>query len=234
MSEATARDTVQRVLRERIVASELRPGAPLDEKSIAAELGVSRTPVREAIIRLGDEGLVRVYPRMGTFVTRISLERVSTSQFVREAIETASYREAAGRVEAGQRVVIDEILRAQRDAVVAGDTHEFLALDDEFHRTLMSVSGREAAWAQVSAAKVHMDRARTLSLPLPAVLERLLEEHTRIADGLSADDDSGLDALRHHLRAVFRDIGAIRAEHPDYFVDGAQPAPVRAVTTSLG
>lgn len=234
MSTTTARDTVQQVLRSRIVAADLPPGSPVDEKAIAAELGLSRTPVREAIIRLADEGLVQVYPRMGTFVTRISLERVATSQFVREAIETASYAEAVGRATPAQRAAIDEILSAQRDAVAQGDAIGFLPLDDAFHRAVMDVAGRGAAWVQASAAKTHMDRARSLSLPLPEVLQGLLDEHQRIADGLDAADGSGLEALRAHLRRVFSDIRTIRAEHPDYFVDADQPAPVRAVTTSLG
>src|SRR3954468_21043604 len=90
-----ARTRAYAALREAIVAMELPPGARLSENELAARLGVSRTPVREALIRLRDEQLVEIAPQRGTFVTPISVRGVLDAQFVREALECAAVRLAA-------------------------------------------------------------------------------------------------------------------------------------------
>ena len=85
------------LLRDAIVAAQLEPGRQLSENELAALLGVSRTPIREALQRLRDDRLVEIVPQLGTFVTRISENAVADAQFVREALECAAVRGAALR-----------------------------------------------------------------------------------------------------------------------------------------
>lgn len=231
--KASARDVVLGVLRQRIISSELPPGAPVREKDIADELGVSRTPVRESLILLSEEGLVRVYPQLGTFVTPIDPAHVAHSQFVREALETASLAVAFHTATSLDHTEITHILDRQDEAIEHGDLAGFFRLDDDFHERLMVASGHGSAWREVSAAKIHMDRVRRLSLPMPNVLARLAREHRAIASGLrSGDETSALDALHVHLTRVFADIEDIRREHPQHFTSGDE-RPVRTVTTAL-
>ena len=91
----SVRDQTLETLRRRIISLQLPPGEPLSENELAQELGVSRTPVRESLILLREEGLVQVYPQIGSFVSLVDLGRVSEAQFVREAIECASLRDLA-------------------------------------------------------------------------------------------------------------------------------------------
>jgi DNA-binding GntR family transcriptional regulator len=231
--QASARDTVLAVLRQRIVSSELPPGAPVREKDLAQELGVSRTPLRESLIILSGEGLVRVFPQLGTFVTPIDVDRVAHAQFVREALEAASLRVAFDNANSFDHAEIAAILDKQDAAIEARELDRFIRLDDLFHERLMQASGHESAWREVSAAKVHMDRVRKLSLPMPNVLARLVREHRAIADALrTGDRDGGLAALHTHLTGVFDDIENIRAKHPQHFAS-IDARPVRTVTTVL-
>lgn len=231
--KVSARDAVLAVLRERIVSSDLPPGSVIREKELAEELGVSRTPLRESLIILSGEGLVRVFPQLGTFVTPIDVERVAHAQFVREALESASLRLAFDSASAVDHAEISAILDEQDAAIEAQDLVGFIRLDDRFHERLMQASGHAAAWREVSAAKVHMDRVRRLSLPLPNVLARLAREHRAVADALRAGDrESGIAALHTHLTGVFADIEDIRREYPQHFAS-SDARPVRTVTTTL-
>jgi DNA-binding GntR family transcriptional regulator len=232
--KASARDLVHATLRQQIISCQLTPGSPLSEKEIAAELGVSRTPVREAIILLVEEGLVQVFPQLGTFVTRIALDRVSDSQFVREALESASLGEAFERVTPDDVQGLHALLDEQDAAISRLDHTAFFELDDAFHRQIMVIAGRESVWRQVSAAKGHMDRARRLSLPLPNVFARLLREHRLIAESLGVrDQEAGIDTLRTHLRGVFTDFNEIQSLKPEYFAETKNDRPVRRLITTL-
>src|ERR687894_38551 len=100
-------------MRDAIVRVDLAPGQRLSENELAGQLGVSRTPVREALARLRDERLVAVVPQLGTFVTRISTGAVGDAQFVREALECAAIREAAVRAGDADVAALEEIVRRQ-------------------------------------------------------------------------------------------------------------------------
>jgi DNA-binding GntR family transcriptional regulator len=218
------RQLVHELLRARIVGLDLPPGAALSENELAAELGVSRTPVRESLILLAEEGLVDVYPQLGTFVSRIRERDVASAQFVREALELAALRD--GVALAGERDVLElrALLAAQSDAERHGDPEEFFRLDEEFHARLMTAAGHAEAWSVVGHAKAHLDRARRLSLPLEDQLPLLIRQHTDVVDALAHRDAEGADAaLRVHLRQVFADVGTIREQHPEFFSDGDVP-----------
>ncbi|WP_448320068.1 GntR family transcriptional regulator [Streptomyces sp. CO7] len=221
------RQLVYELLRARIVGLELSPGAALSENDLAAELGVSRTPVRESLILLGEEGLVDVYPQLGTFVSRIRPQAVASAQFVREALELAALRD--GVAQATERDVLElrALLAGQAEADRRGDPETFFRLDEEFHARLMAVGGHGDAWSVVGHAKAHLDRARRLSLPLEDRITLLVQQHTDVVDALERGDEGGADsALRGHLRQVFADVETIRDRHPELF-DGEDSAPPR-------
>src|SRR3954465_11416261 len=111
-----ARDQVYDRLRASIVTAELEPGRQLSENELAGRLGVSRTPVREALVRLRDDRLVEIVPQLGTFVAPISDRAVGDAQFVREALECAALRAAAPRVTAEDLDALEQNLAAQERA----------------------------------------------------------------------------------------------------------------------
>ncbi|MFC6355062.1 GntR family transcriptional regulator [Luethyella okanaganae] len=227
------RDRTLQLLRARIISLELAPGASLSENELAAELGISRTPVRESLILLREEGLIQVFPQLGTFVSRVDPGRVAQAQFVREAIECASLREAE-TVDPESLQALQANIREQHAANEAGDIDGFFALDEEFHRRLLRATGHESAWNTVNAAKAHLDRARRLSLIDARPVSSLIEQHARIVDALSEQDTTNaVESLRAHLRAVFDDVERIRQRSPELFSDGGGLRPVRRTLTVL-
>lgn len=166
-AKESVRVRVHALLRSRITSLELLPGTPLSENELATELDVSRTPVREALILLGEESLVDVFPKLGTFVSRISVDAVLEAQFMREALELAALREAVERADAEDIAALRAILDAQRAALTTADPDAFFEQDEAFHRRLMEASGYRTLWRTVTTAKAHLDRARRLSLPSP-------------------------------------------------------------------
>ncbi|WP_166024222.1 GntR family transcriptional regulator [Streptomyces chilikensis] len=218
---------VYEFLRARIAGLELRPGAALSENDLAAELGVSRTPLRESLVLLGEEGLVDVYPQLGTFVSWIRPQAVASARFVREALEPAALRD--GVPQATERDVLEPraLLAGQAEAGRRGDPETFLRLDEEFHARLMAVGGHGDVWPVAGRAKAHLDRARRLSLPPEDRITLLVQQHTDVVDALERGDAGGTGtALRGHLRQVFADVGAIRDRHPE-LSGGDDSAPPR-------
>lgn len=205
-------------LRDLIVRAELAPGERLSETELGDRLGVSRTPVREALGRLRDDRLVEVRPQIGTFVARISPQAVSDAQFIREALECTAVRVSAELADEESMAQIEENLRAQERAVARTDIDSWQLLDDTFHRHLCDLSGHPAVWPVNERAKSHLNRLRRLSLSMPDYLSTMVDAHRAVADAVGAHaPDSAELALREHLRAVLREVPRIREQHPDYF-----------------
>lgn len=224
MSESAPRPSARAAayarIRDGIIGGRFAPGALLSENELAAALGISRQPVREALLLISQEGLVEVRPQSGTYVTHIDPDRVREAQFIREAIELASLAacETPGRDE--ERMLRDIIARQR----TASDRDAFYPLDEEFHRALLGLAGHANAWAAVSAAKGHLDRARYVGMSATRAVQDYVDDHERVVDALAAGEaDAAADALREHLRFVFADLEAVRARHPELF-EGAQAA----------
>jgi DNA-binding GntR family transcriptional regulator len=207
-------------LRDAIVSTELEPGRQISENEIADMLGVSRTPVREALARLRDDQLVQIVPQLGTFVSRISVAGVDDAQFLREALECSAVRLAAERVDAADVAELGVVIAHQEAARDSADASAFFVLDDELHSTLCEMSGRPIAWTIVARANGHLNRVRRLSLAEPRYIAEMIKEHKAVVDAVGAGDpDAAEDALRHHLRMVLSDLPTIRHDHPEYFED---------------
>lgn len=205
-------------LRRQIIDLELAPGAPLSEAEIGASLGVSRTPVRESLILLAEEGLVEVFPQRGSFVGPIRYEDVVAAQFVRESIECTSLELGGGHVGDGDVAELRALIVRQREADRDGDEGGFFDLDEQFHQTLLRVCGHESAWRIVSSAKAQMDRARRLSLPEGGKMTDLVEQHAAVVDALAGGDvAAAVSRLREHLRVVLEDITHIQQQRPELF-----------------
>jgi DNA-binding GntR family transcriptional regulator len=215
-------------LRGEVLAARLLPGQTLSENEIAARLGTSRTPVREAIIRLEGEGLLMVRPQVGTVVAPIDLDAVADGQFLREAIECRTAKLAAARVSPADARELRRLLRDQARAVARHDQPGFLALDDALHRHLVAMAGRPRVWHTVEEVKAQLDRVRVLSLEDRPWLSTILDQHRRIVDRVLAGDGAGAAAaMETHVRAVFASIDAIARERPEYFRGGAAAAAAR-------
>jgi DNA-binding GntR family transcriptional regulator len=204
-------------LRQAIIRGELRPGQALSESEIARQNSTSRQPVREAFIKLAEERLVSIQPQRGTFVVKISVADVLDARFVREAIEVAVAQEAATAAPPGAIAELRRLIERQ-SAVACGHHDEFLALDEEFHRTIALSVGRAHAWRVIESIKAQMDRIRYLSLDDATPLPLIIEQHVRMVDGIAAGDPTAAAAAtRSHLREIMVSLPAIAARFPDFF-----------------
>jgi GntR family transcriptional regulator, rspAB operon transcriptional repressor len=215
----TNRQTVYATLRRKVLTMELPPGASLSENELAAALGVSRTPVRESLILLAEEGLVQVFPKVGSFVSRVDPVRVADAQFLREAVELTALDDIPMSLDPELLYELEDNLSRQREPGIG--VEEFFTLDEEFHLGLLRLSGHGAAWATVSAAKGHLDRARRLGLQDASPPDVNAAQHRAILDAVRGGDLRGArDAMRLHLRAVFADVERIRERSPELFSTG--------------
>ncbi len=215
---SSTRVQVYAALRDAIVRGELQPGQQLSENSLAARIGVSRTPIREAIGRLREDRLVETVPQLGTFVARVNPTAISDAQFIREALECAAIRLSATVAKEQDIAELEENLHQQERAREAGDLDSFYLLDDSFHHALCDLSGHRSVWIVSERAKAHLNRIRRLSLGMPDYMKVMFSEHRLVLDAVAANDaDLAEDLLRSHLRAVLREVPRMRAEHPDYF-----------------
>jgi DNA-binding GntR family transcriptional regulator len=205
-------------IRASILELVLPPGRQLSEKELSLQLGVSRTPVREAFIKLAGQGLVVVYPQAGTFVAKIRRDDVLEAQFVREALECASIRDAVERATDDDVAALRRIVVRQRTVLHDEDIAAFYGLDEQLHRRMIESSGHPMAWAITRQVRVHLDRVRRLSLPMPHQIEELITEHHEIVEALAARDGARAEqALARHLRGTGRIVDVLAERHPDYF-----------------
>ncbi|HYG84935.1 MAG TPA: GntR family transcriptional regulator [Azospirillum sp.] len=206
-------EQVYEVLRSDIVSGALPPHAQLSEPDLAERLQVSRTPLRLALARLSDEGLVVIYPQFGSFVAPIRLDAVAEAQFVREHLECALIRDAAARIDAPMLRTLRNNLDRQARALRDGDLEEFYALDEALHAAFAEAGGHAGVWKLIQHGKVHMDRVRHLSLSIDEHPSLLLEQHAAIVDALAAGNANAAEAaLRVHLREVFATVQALGLE----------------------
>lgn len=222
-AKTSARETAYTQIRERIITGRDQPGALLSENELAVVLGLSRTPVREALLLIAQEGLVEVRPQSGTYVTYLDPDVVAQAQFIREAIETASLPECVRLFGPDDDAALRRNLDRQSRAA---SREEFYPLDEEFHRKLLAIAGHENAWATVTNAKGHLDRARYLGLSGFRGIQEYVQDHGRIVDAIKAGDVAvAQESLRTHLRFVLSDVDQIRILQPGLF--GAGPLPER-------
>lgn len=208
---------VYRQLHSAIIRGEICPGEGLSESEIARQYSTSRQPVREAFIKLAEERLVSIQPQRGTFVVKISVADVLDARFVREAIEIAVTREAATSAPLSAIRELRDLI-ARQHALDPGHNDEFLALDEEFHRTLALSVGRAHAWRVIEGIKAQMDRIRYLSLDDATPIPRIIEQHERIVDGIEAGDPTvAAAAMRSHLREITLSLPAIAGRFPELF-----------------
>ena len=154
-----------RFLRREIIKGQLLPRSLLSEQDLSQRFGVSRTPVREALIKLAEENLVETYPQYGSFVAPIKLRDVFDSQFVREALECAP---SSGQWSGWMRCSPRRSPRCWTASVpcTVPRHRRFFEADERMHALIVEIAGHAQAWRQVENAKAQMDRVRHLTVRL--------------------------------------------------------------------
>jgi GntR family transcriptional regulator, rspAB operon transcriptional repressor len=212
----TLADQIFELLYERVVNLTLPPGARLSEAEVAAQLSVSRQPVRDAFFRLSQLGFIRIRPQRATTVTPLSEEAILQAYFIRSALEEACIRTAVDVLKVEDLDSLGRLIDRQEVAVAADRRSEFHSLDDQFHRDICRKSGLEFVWSLVRENKGHMDRARYLSLSYNAAIA--LAEHREILSALRArDTEAATAAIRGHLSRIQDIVERLHRDKPEVF-----------------
>ncbi|MDX6022175.1 GntR family transcriptional regulator [Scandinavium sp. V105_16] len=209
---------IYRILRRDIVHCLIAPGTPLSEKEVSVRFDVSRQPVREAFIKLAENGLIQIRPQRGSYVNKISLSQVRNGCFVRQAIECAVVRRAAAMITDAQCYQLEQNLHQQRIAIDRQQLADFFQLDDEFHQLLSQIADCQLAWETIENIKAAIDRVRYMSLDHISSPEMLLRQHQDIFSALEKRDVDAVDkAMTVHLQEISESVLLIRQENRDWF-----------------
>jgi DNA-binding GntR family transcriptional regulator len=209
---------VFRELRDEIISMRRKPGEAIVEKAIAEGYGVSRTPVREAILKLADDGLVEVFPQSGTYVSRIPLNRLAEAIVIRKALEVGTVSHAATRATAADIKALRANLDHQERMREAGDQGGFHQSDEAFHALLAEISGYPGFWTVIQQVKIQVDRCRRLTLPEPGRLVRVIAEHAAVVDAIAEHDvERAVRSIGAHLDGLRVAVDAVSAAHQQYF-----------------
>ena len=209
---------VYQSLRLAILSVSYRPGEILRKPEICAALGVSRSPVSDAVARLAAEGLVDVVPQAGTFVARFSMEEIREGAFLREAIELHAVGLVAATITDEQVQLLRCNLSHQAALVESGDIPGFYQADAALHELILSFTGFRRLAQVAETAWLHVNRARQMILPVPGRVGQTLEEHRAIAMALEArDPQAAREATRRHLGQLIRHLEPLERDRPELF-----------------
>ena len=208
------RDQIYQKIRNLIIVGQMKPGESVNEVAIAAALGVSRTPVREAVKRLSDEGLIKVLAQNGTFVAQISRADLEEAYVIRRALEMESARLAAAKYTGVVGEKLEDNIALHRLAVARGRFENAIQLDDDFHRIIAESSGYPLIWRAVDIWKAQMDRGRYLAIPKPGYGEQTIRQHEEILKALKGGKaEDAAQAMARHLETSLRNTLLVTAEN---------------------
>lgn len=214
----TAAARIYTELRAELVSLQRRPGDPILEAEIALSYGVSRTPVREAILRLSDEGLLEIFPQSGIFVSRIPLAALPEAIIIRRSLEETTVRVATERASSSQILGLHSILERQREAMAAGDREAFHQADEAFHANIADIAGYNGIWKLILQVKIHVDRFRRLTLPQRGRMAEIVAEHETIMAAIEArDPDAAGAAMVSHIERLLVDIADTPHSNREFF-----------------
>lgn len=209
------------IVRAEIIGLAMAPGSTITENTVSSRLGFSRTPVREALIRLSDEGLVEIKPQLGTKISLIDPASAFEALLIRLELEKMLARRAAGNIDADLRKRFRANLTIQRAAARARDYDAFFRADDTFH-SLIAVGARMIRTPLViDYVAVDLSRIRNMGIHVPGRTRHTVSEHVAIFEALDRGDaEEAQSCITQHLRTVHGGFEALRERHPTWFVPG--------------
>lgn len=210
---------VVEALRAAIISLELTPGIALDRGELAQRFGVSQTPVRDALIRLSEEGLVVIRAQYTTQVSRIDVPAAREAHFLRRSIEIEIARQLAIKHDDAVIADLRTQLSRQADLAAKKDFLGFIAADKEFHRLMYVAAGLPRLWSVVVRMSGHVDRLRLLHIPTVGKTESTLSAHLAILEAIESRDlDAAQHAVRDHLSGTLASVEEIQKRYPEYLI----------------
>lgn len=213
----SGRDYALRTIKENIIHAELEPGAYISENELAAELGLSRTPVREALIELARAKAVEIAPQKRSMVALIDYSLVEEARFTRNVLECAVVTLCCNMATEEDLFHLSENVKLQEYYMSNGQYDSIMELDDRFHEMLFDIAQKPQVFYLVQNMAIHFDRVRSIALNGIHDLE-IVDDHRKILEAIRCRDCKLAEALMEiHLNRCKIDAIAIRKNYPQYF-----------------
>ena len=214
----TGREYALRVISERIISLKLAPGSMVSETELAEEMGLSRTPVREALIELNRIQMVMVYPKRGSCIALIDYALVEEARFIRYILEMSMVEQVCRAAQPEELNQLNKNVRLQIACLENGDMSRLMQLDNAFHKSLFDIARKPMVYHLMQSAQIHFDRVRMMSLGTVKDT-KIVTDHQAILDALMNRDVKAAQAMmEQHLSRYQIDEQALRERYPDYFV----------------
>lgn len=217
--KGSTREYSYQILKNRIFRMELEPGTKISEKEIADELNVSRTPVREAFMKLAEEELLDIIPQSGTIVSRINLKHVEEGRFIRERVEKEIVALACASFPEEFRFRLETNIALQDICAGNQNFYKLFELDEEFHQILFEGTGKERTWKMLQQLNIHFNRLRLLRLSKDSHWEDIISQHKEIYQLIiHKQAEQAALVIESHLRLIVVEQKFLLAKYPQYFV----------------
>ena len=204
-------------LRDAIIAIELAPGTVLSRAELALQFGLSQTPIRDALMKLGEEGLVDIFPQHATVVRAIDISVARQEHFLRSAIELELVRTLAATPDPALITRLERSIEKQKLLADSEDYSEFVTADRGFHLEMYEAGSIADLWIMVRRHSGHIDRLRALHVPIPGKTHAVLRDHIAIVAAIAAGDPAAAQAaLRAHLSGTLAHVDEIKTRFPHY------------------
>lgn len=213
-------DYVYQVLRKNIINLNMPPGKQISEKEVSILLNVSRTPVREAFIKLSREGLLYVLPQRGTYISYIDLETVEDTRFIRESLEKPVLKIATKSFPDQLLDVLQDIINQQKKLIKKRLYSEFLELDEEFHKTIFEGCDKSSVWDFIEQINSEYKRARILTFIADISWVEVIEQHEQLLESIkNHDEQMAQDVISIHVQKLIFEQIELKEKYPHYFED---------------
>ena len=213
----TGREYALRIIKENIINLELAPGSQISENELSAEMGLSRTPVREALIELSKVKIVEIHPQKRSVVSLIDYDLVEESRFMRHLLECAVVQLDCEMASPEDIKRLQENVQLQNFYLDNFYTEQLLPLDNAFHGILFDIARKSQIFSLMSNISIHFDRVRSMALSSVKNL-KIVQDHENIVSAIARRDAAqARDLMEQHLSRYKIDAAAIREKYPQYF-----------------
>lgn len=204
----TPNQDVYTLLREAIIGMQLKPGSVVSIRDLCRHFQINRSPMRDALIRLGQEGLITLMPQRGISISKIDMKRVEEERFLRASVERAVMRLYMEHPAPESIPLLEDTVRRQKEYINARDFRENIAIDDEFHRLFYRFAGKPICADMIWRSSGQYTRVRLLTCLESDIAGGVVREHIEIIDAIKRGDaERVLSIFEHHL-------GKIDSEEP--------------------
>lgn len=213
----TGRDYALRILKNNIISLELKPGIMVSEKDLANEMGLSRTPVREALMDLEKANMVDIYPQRGSMISLVNYDMVEEIQFTRNVLEGAVVQLACENATEHDLKLLEENLLLEEFHI--NNPQKLMRLDDAFHEELFRIARKMQMYLMLESFSIHFDRVRQMALHVVREI-KIVQDHRKIFEAIAQGNAAlAKQCMEKHLSRYKVDEKLIREHYPaEYFV----------------